>query len=122
MSRAITFSGASNNARPLTTRIATKRAIGSNHMYAQSTLWRVTRSTPAKATDCSRKWVSALPTFASGRIARGNLTLPTSDEFAVIETVAVSIAVDAKVHTSSPHSTQMANRGNPAPRIANTAV
>ena len=49
----------------------------------------MTSRTTAKATICRKKWTRAPPTLASGSTARGNLTLPTSEAFDVIETVAV---------------------------------
>ena len=71
-----------------------RAAIGSSHMYAQSTGWVVIASTTAKATTCRQKWTSAPPTLASGSTARGKRTLPTSGAFDVIDTVEV-IRLDA---------------------------
>ena len=82
----------------------------------------MTSSTTAKATICRKKWTRAPPTLASGSTARGNLTLPTSEALDVIDTVAVIMLDEISVQTSSPHSTQMAKRAKPAPRMANTAV
>ena len=76
----------------------------------------------AKAIDWRQKWTNAAPTLDSGSTARGNLTLPTSEAFDVIDWVAVSRAVLTSVHTSRPHRTQMAKRAKPAPRMAKTTV
>src|SRR4026208_1211390 len=100
--------------------MAVARANGTSHTYAQATGWRVAGSTTANAIDCGPKWTHAALTLDSGRTARGNFTLPTSEALLVIDCVAVIRLVLINVHTSNPHSTQVAKRSNPAPRMANT--
>ena len=82
-------------------------------MYAHATFQRVTRNAAASTADCRKKWTSAAPMLASGRISRGNDTFLIRPAFPTTAPVAAPSPAENRFHTSRPDSRNSGKAGMP---------